>query len=274
MSKNKLLIIDVNQRVIYDQGYDIDQLTRLINELKSNFEILVSSSSWFENIINFNNLTKLGLNDISYLTANGACIRKRSDLKFYYEAYLKKNDYDLINHLALIKQSGILIKGPSSVDSYDNVMATYFLNYNTIKQARMRWKHQMHWNNDYKSFQQSIQRMLISQIYLFNIKEWINSSDFNQTIINNERFSFIQLNEDDGLFINKEINKLSTIKKHYPNTFLIYLALHNQIDQNTYEQFDYVAVPDNVNEAILQNAHFVFKPNELNLLIDNLKSII
>lgn len=274
MGKNKLLIIDVDQHLVYDQGYDIDQLTKTIQELKAHFEILISSSSWFENIINFNNLIKLGLNDISYLAANGACLRKKSDRKFYYESFFRKNDYDLINHLALIKQSGILLKGASSIDSYDNLLATYFLNYNTIKQARMRWKDQIYWNNDYKSFNQAIQKMLINQIYLFNIKEWINSSDFNQTILNHDRFNFIQLNETDGLFINKEVNKFATIKKHFPNTFLIYLSLHNQIDPKANERFDYLVVPDNVNEAVLQSAHFVFKPNELNLLIDNLKSII
>ncbi|QMT98676.1 hypothetical protein H3143_00845 [Mycoplasma tullyi] len=274
MDQNKLLIIDVDQHLVYDQGYDIDQLTKTIQELKEHFEILISSSSWFENIINFNNLIKLGLNDISYLAANGACLRKKSDQKFYYEAFFKKNDYDLINHLALIKQSGILVKGASAIDSYDNVLATYILNYNTIKQARMRWKDQIEWNNDYKSFDQEIQKMLINQIYLFNIKEWINSPDFNQTILKHDRFSFIQLNQTDGLFINKEINKYSTIKKHFPNTFLIYLSLHNQIDLATSQQFNYLVVPNNVDQSVLQSAHFVFKPNELNLLIDNLKSII
>ncbi|MDC4163549.1 hypothetical protein [Mycoplasma bradburyae] len=274
MNKNKLLIIDVDLRTIYDSGYDIQKLTEFIKELQNRFEILVSSTSWHKNIINFINLVNLDVNDVNLVASDGACLWKKSDKKFYYEGFFKKNDYDLINHFALIKQSGIVIEGASSVDSYDNLMTTYFLNYNAIKKASLRWKYRMDWNNDYATFNEALNKMLVSQIYLYNIKEWINSEDFNQTILDNERFDFIKLNDDDGLFINKNINKYKTIKKHFEDRFLIYLSLNNKIDLSLYERFDYCVIPTNMNEEYKNNAHFIYEPNDLDSLLKNLQSII
>ncbi|QZX49285.1 hypothetical protein [Mycoplasma sp. E35C] len=274
MNKNKLLIIDVDVRSIYDDGYDIDALTKVINDLKDRFEIIISSNSWYENILHFNNLVKLDVDDINILMANGACLRKKHDKKFYYESIFKKNDYDLINHLALIKQSGIVAKGLSNPDSYDNLAASYFLNYNTIKQARQRWKHQMNWNNDYDSFNQQIKKMVISQIYLFNISEWINCDDFSQTIKNHDRFEFIKLNHDDGLFINKDINKYNTIKKHFNDSFLIYLSLNDHINEQLLDHFDYNVFSSKMAESYHKKAQFIYQPNQLHLLLENLKSIV
>lgn len=160
-----VFVIDTNLPTIYSETVGLDKTGELLRGLAARRRVLLTTSGWHEQAERIGEL--LGVPGMDVVSGDGCVLKPAGDAPFRRAGFVRKNDGDVIVHLAVMSVSGIYVKGASkSQDGPQNVSANYFLNHRAAHKFHDQWRFSLEPNADYATFARALDGMRVSEIYV------------------------------------------------------------------------------------------------------------
>lgn len=164
-SAKAVFVFDTNLPTIYGETVGLTKTNELLHGLMAQRRVLLTTSGWYEQAQRIAEL--LNIVDLDIIAGDGCVLKMIGDPSFYRTGFIKRNDGNVIVHLAVLSGSGLYIKGVDAKQENDsNVVTNYFLNHRTAHRFHEQWRFNLHPNTDYATLVSDLERMRVSEIYV------------------------------------------------------------------------------------------------------------
>ncbi|WP_027123927.1 MPN552 family protein [Mycoplasmoides pirum] len=271
----KAYIIDTNLPAIYCQDVSSKHIERFFHRLASDSLIILSSNGWYDQASQICSL--LNINNIDIVSGGGSCFKINNQENFIYDGFLNNDTLDLILHLAISSQSGVLVKGQLKNKPGTNVLLNYFLNVQSAKQFKLIWKFDFTINNDYLSFENQLKQIDVSEIYVyssgsnFDEKFFDENNELNDLLLASD-INVNQFFNNTYLFNLKSSSKFKVISKYLTNLDIplnnvTYVSL-KEFDNEGKEFYGQIVVPANFDTSISNANYLTYDTKRLDKILE------
>ncbi|WP_033160272.1 MPN552 family protein [Mycoplasmoides alvi] len=272
---DKAYILDTNLPAIYSENVNLKNAEHLLRRLSNDTLTILSTNAWYDQAIQICQL--LDIKNIDIVSGAGSCLKKHYDNHFFYESFLNKNDVDLILHLAVSSFSGVLVKGQWRDEPNSNVLLNYFLSVQTANQFKSVWKLNFPINNDYLLFEKNLEKLDVSEIYVYSSGQSFNSKFLKNDNEPNDLIKECNLNivhffDNLYLFNSKTASKFKMISNYLdqlgiPLKDVTYISL-KEFDSNARNAYGKIIIPED-SEIVTGNTSFItYNSKRLDEILD------
>lgn len=160
-----VFVVDTNLPTVYSETVGLDKTSELLRGLSAARRVVLTTSGWHEQAQLVGEL--LGVPGMDVLSGDGCVLKPAGDAPFRRAGFIRRNDGDVIVHLAVLSVSGIYVKGAGKEhDGPPNASANYFLNHRAAHKFHDQWRFSLEPNTDYATFAQRLLDMRVSEIYV------------------------------------------------------------------------------------------------------------